>query len=1713
MAKAKKFGAFGGVFTPSILTILGVIMYLRLPWIVGQAGLWATLGIILVAHIISGSTGLSVASIATDKKVESGGTYYIISRSLGLPIGGTLGWALFVGLSFSVSLYLIGFAEIFLGFFGFEVNINTIRIAGSIILFLVTVLTFISTSLAIKTQYIILSIMVLSLVSVFLGRHEYAPEVPQLGTATGSLPWIALFAIFFPAVTGFEAGVSMSGDLKDPRRAIPLGTIMAILVGLVVYIGLAFFLSYTVQSDLLVNDTNALLKISWIPQLVVAGILGATLSSALGSILGAPRILQAVAKDRIAPRIFSKGFGASNEPRNAIILTFIIAQAGILIGDLNVIARIVTIFFIITYGFLNITYTVESWASSDFRPSFKFPRFVSIIGALACIIVMIQLDILALAGASIVLIALFFYLRSKELILQTGDSRSSIWLSLVKTGLLKLAKSKSIDRNWRPNVILFSGGAQNRPHLIELGKMMTGKLGVFTNFELIEDVNKALIDKTAQVSVESFGNLNNIITRKHVCTDIYDGISMISRVYGFSGFEPNTILMGWAKNTRNPKKMEELLVTLNKLDYNLTFLKYDEKKGFGNHKQIDFWWSGKGRNLALAIHLIRFITVNPDWRNANIRLLAINDDSRYAEKYYALLKQIIDNYRINAEIKVINNVEKLAQNEIIRSESGNASLTIIEIPGLLSTDTHSIIVQANELTDSLHSCLLIHASTSFEEINVASKTQTRDLKAIPKQEINVVLEKSIATNIILSNNEMIDNMMANLANRFDQTSKDFIKRSLLAISSTRNAIVEQINSLTERNAEKIIAAHQLSNPEERYRKLLIVANDYSYHIQLIVNNYKELQIREEIESMQYGVQNFFESLDQSMELIPEHIRLMFGIVDYKKLKTKNFVQAFDKTLKIFRLSIVGEKASFKINLHPIARHYLSYQQLIYFNDFIQKFASQSVSFFGEIRDSINLNAELLEQALNNKTTAAETIAANDHILNNLKSIRESNIAYVEQESDSFFHQLSSALNHFALEAVSPQANYQNRKLKSNTRKSEQLRAQLLNFPEMWQKLLTDHINKTTLDYRFIHLKNRLASIIEKLCSDVDQHIETHILSKLKDFEKLVMENDKQAIKTLKERVLEKEELTIPDFNDMFSQAMKKVDTLIKTLPEEATLITGEQLANTRIDSLENVEALVVPVQKTAFFYISNELGDRLIKQKEIIEQQVARSVSSIKDLIRLIHFNIDHINKALLQDDLTQTSPNQQIVLIENLIKNIQNEENKLSKLQNKLMSNFSEGLNRAFEPLSSVSIINTSSKLKEKIREKQKRRFPGWIKRMKNASSKVINDQVVKLLYSKSEGLLWAKRLEQSQERAQLYPGESIKKVLAQIAPSPRLMQKIPFYYANLFSGKPGLSEGFWVGMKEELEQGGKAIERFKNGATGMLIITGERSSGKSSLSKRLASLHYPSENIFNLKAPKESYADVTYFDQTLAKCLGESDDVQYSLDMLPQQSVIIIDDLELWWERKPHGKQVIERIILLMQQYAHKVLFIVNVNKYALKIIDQLCSINSWAIDLVFCQPLDARELKELIMLRHQAGSMKFLFGRKHETAMSSLDYARLFNTFFDLSAGNPGYAMNLWMACVQNVRGNTLIMKKPLRADMAFDENLLADEIVYILQFILHRRFSIASLAEVLQNNLDDTERDIRKLLQKGIVIEKFTGVFALNPALEIHLVKKIKKLELL
>ena len=721
MAEKGRYKTFEGVFTPSLLTILGVIMYMRLGWVVGNAGLFGAIIIIIIAHVIAVTTGLSVSSVASDKKIGAGGIYYVLSRSMGIPIGGSIGIALYVGTAFSIALYLVGFSESFNDYFGFGNTINDIRLTGTLALVSLTVLALISTSIALKAQFIILAAIVISLISIFLGTTEYAPETISLFSTEGSVSLEVVFAVFFPAVTGFTAGIAMSGDLENPKKSIPLGTLSAIGVGLIVYLGLAVFIAFYVDPEILKTDYNFLMKMALFTPAVVAGIWGATLSSALGGILGGPRILQAMSIDKVTPKIFSKGKGGNNEPVNALFMVFIIAEAGILIGELDVIARVVSMFYLTAYGFINISYFLESWANPDFQPTFKIKRWVGLLGFIACFTVMFKLDMFAMIAAFAIVAGLYFALQRKEVKLQSNDVWRSVWENVVSKGLKRIDAKVDENSNWNPNIILFSGESEHQSYLLELCKTISGRTGIVTNFKLILDKeNNKPLKKTEQiVRDETFSDLG-IFARQIKVDNIYKGITNIATTFGFSGVEPNTIMMGWPKGLEDSEEYSKMTETLLHLDYNLLYLDFDKKTKFGNYKTVDLWWrETDSKNAEMMLNIARFIIASPRWQNTKIRVLFVNNNNIDNDIIYSKISELVENLRVVIEIKIIDNaVEQEPFYNLIKQYSGTTDLTLIGIPNYKIEKQTEFILKTNDLFETIGSTLLVKAANNFNVLDL-----------------------------------------------------------------------------------------------------------------------------------------------------------------------------------------------------------------------------------------------------------------------------------------------------------------------------------------------------------------------------------------------------------------------------------------------------------------------------------------------------------------------------------------------------------------------------------------------------------------------------------------------------------------------------------------------------------------------------------------------------------------------------------------------------------------------------------------------------------------------------------------------------------------------------------------------------------------------------------------------------------------------------------
>jgi amino acid transporter len=668
-----------GVFTPSILTILGVIMYLRFGYVVGNVGLFGTLVIVTLSTSITFLTALSIASIATDKKVKAGGAYYMISRSLGIETGGAVGIPLYMAQALSVALYTIGFAESLSNVF----PVLNQTIVGLIVTILVGVLAMTSAKIAVRSQYFVMLAIVISLVSLYFGEplEGVSPDKWSNRIENPENFWV-IFAVFFPAVTGIMAGVNMSGDLKNPSVAIPVGTFLAIGVGYVIYMVIPIIIAGRADAQSLIDDPLIMRRISFWGDSILLGVWGATLSSAVGSMLGAPRVLQALARDRVLPkylRWLGRGTEIDDSPKVGTYFTLAIALIAVYFGDLNVIAPVLTMFFLATYGMLNISSTLENAIGSpSFRPSFKVHWGFSLTGSLGCAAVMFLINPVATIIAITFLTIVFLWLERREMKTTWGDVRQGVWMSLIRIGLVKLS-GKMDPKNWRPHILVLSGAPTKRWNLITLTNDMVQNRGLMTVSTILSG-NESTAKRRQSMENKTIEYLKNrginSLVKIITSPNIYEGARQLVTYYGIGHLVPNIILLGDSTVEEHYPEYCNMVKAFYEEKRNILILKENEKTGFGQKKQIDVWWRGLKRNGALMIIIAHLLQRGMEWRNANIRLNMVLDSENAAVEARKNISELLKKVRIDIQENLIVSYGK-SFDELRRKVSGKADLVLL----------------------------------------------------------------------------------------------------------------------------------------------------------------------------------------------------------------------------------------------------------------------------------------------------------------------------------------------------------------------------------------------------------------------------------------------------------------------------------------------------------------------------------------------------------------------------------------------------------------------------------------------------------------------------------------------------------------------------------------------------------------------------------------------------------------------------------------------------------------------------------------------------------------------------------------------------------------------------------------------------------------------------------------------------------------------------
>ncbi|GAB1451126.1 hypothetical protein MASR2M47_11820 [Draconibacterium sp.] len=1666
MAKLKKFGTFGGVFTPSILTILGVIMYMRFPSIIGQIGLINTLGIILIAHIISVTTALSVASLATDKMVKTGGTYFMISRSLGLPIGGTLGLALFVGLSFATSLYLIGFAESFLLYWDMDTSINSVRLAGTIILLIVTTITFISASLAIKSQYIIMTAMVLSLLSIFLGHHEFAPKEIHWKPMADSAPFMLLFGIFFPAVTGFEAGVAMSGDLKDAKKSLPLGAIAAVGVGFIVYVFLAFYFTYTVDAEALRNDSQILFKISLVPVLVIIGIWGATLSSALGSILGAPRILQAIAMDKIAPKMFAKGTGKAQEPRNALLFAFVIAEAGILIGELDLIARIVSMFFITTYAFLNLACAIESWSSSDFRPAFKTPRFVSILGAVSSFIVMILLDFAALAGAVVVLGFIFFILSRKELVLETGDAWSSFWTNLAKRSLLKLTNEKTDYRNWRPNIILFRGGKRERLHLVELGLAMSGKLGTLTDFELIIDGSPKpdpALNKSKTKKEDHF------FSRQIVSDSLENGIKSVTKIYGFSGFEPNTVMMGWSHNPKNAGFVANIIADLKKKNMNAVFLDYDNNSGFGKKENIDIWWNGKGRHLSFALNLMRFILADPEWRDANLRILIINNDNKITDKLYRNTTTLLGEKRINAEVKIISDDFGTRNKEmIINSESADADLVILGISPNASSYTTNYIQSIGQMYELPASILILSPSDEFEEINFTSTVGKMGTIEISEKEAVALEPIPFAENKLLKIRiEKLDDDLQSLAKTaIENTINEAVKRQIDLIKNMKEFF--EFNIKNTENALKNQKGAQLSKSVTKNHQIFLA----------------------------FVTQFFTNQGTQTLAQIKDN--LSSGISTLK-IKSGNFIFESPETIIVTTVRENSKKEKdVSIPFRKIVADSINRVLLTTLLEHLQAFDQKTTRFYSILKGIMLKTNDIYEKRkLNNIDFSADLQEGKQQILADFEMLEKMLLLQANQSKSEIYGALRNRVIEISADLSGPDPREKiNKKLKTKNELSDE---NLEAFAEEWEINARLMNNAMLLDSRILSEQKIIQEIILNFTDRINSIATEKVIAPIDTILNNI-ENSKTPSSSKFKNTTFSDNAKV---QFMFQDIYLKISELLERLPAEIEIADFTYSDDeTKMISGISAPRLVEP-QKIARFYFDTRFYDPFFRELEQFDKLIQQSIIESREAQSLLKFRI----KNEQQDIQDNSIPDKGFIdFLKSLQKQVMIEKNRLVAAVDHLKFKAEETIKNAISPLYSHAIIESQHKISTLLRDRQGRKFGIVFTRNWEQAKVKFTSLIVNLLYSSSGGMIQAKKYLNKNKEAKV----GIRQILdlvEKVSPDQKVFSQVPVFYRTLFNSKSMINDDFWVTMPSETASIKSALQRHKNGLGGAVLITGVHGAGKTALTRYFATHFFKKDRIFTLSAPLGGSVKMDDWLAELRIAIGEGADSTEIFRNMPHESVVVINDLELWWERTNSGYEVLKEIMGLIRVFGKKVFFLINTNTFSLNQISKAFPMEDNFLSMVECNSFDAKRLQQLIHRRHKTSGLAYYYRGIPEESISKIRTASLFNSYFLYSQGVPGIAMNAWLGNISKAVGQDIFIKKPAQPNFDVLNNMNADWLIVVALYVQHKNMTAKKLARVMGVAVNEAEDLIYNLSNARILDHREKDIYTLDRFLEPFLVKVI------
>ncbi|HHT61591.1 MAG: amino acid permease [Paludibacteraceae bacterium] len=708
MSDVKKFGTSAVYFT-ALSTIVGAIVFLRFGYAVGSVGLWGTFILIAIGHLVTIPTALAISELATNKRVEGGGEYFIISRSFGLNIGATLGMLLYLSQTISVAFYIVAFTEAFDFLFNYlYVNFDFVlpkQVISIPAMILLSVLVLKKgANMGLKVLYIAGTLVLIALLMFFFGKPVNGAGIDYFSanvSLKNSGNMFLVLAIIFPAFTGITAGVGLSGDLKNPGKSIPIGTVAATFTGLILYLLICLkFANSALPKDLVENQLIMANIAIGGKILIPLGLAACTFTSALSSIMVGPRTLQALALDNSLPikstnKWLRQTRKKDNEPINASLVTCVIALVFVAFGSVDSVAQIISMFFLVTYGSLCLISFLHHFGSSPaYRPTFKSKWYISLAGFVISVWAMFQISVLYTLIAYIAIIGLYIYIERYHSDRKGFSAIFANTLFQMNRGLQIYLQNKrkrsssdqaASEDEWRPSAICISRNTFKRDSALKLLNWISYKYGFGTYLHLIDGYYSKKTTEQAKIELDRL--LSNLDTSNQVYIDTLISPSTTSAIAqsiqtpGIAGMENNMVIFEYMKSEPE-NDLNDIMTNFRMVNaggFDVCILG-TSRKPILYKNGIHIWVSRFDTESTNLMILLGFIIMgHPSWKKANIKIFNIcyaHEIDEIKQNMY----ELINSGRMpitETNIEIIERDEHISVKEIINQRSIDAGLTMI----------------------------------------------------------------------------------------------------------------------------------------------------------------------------------------------------------------------------------------------------------------------------------------------------------------------------------------------------------------------------------------------------------------------------------------------------------------------------------------------------------------------------------------------------------------------------------------------------------------------------------------------------------------------------------------------------------------------------------------------------------------------------------------------------------------------------------------------------------------------------------------------------------------------------------------------------------------------------------------------------------------------------------------------------------------------------